>query len=347
MGLLNGLFFVEQFHKSLQQILTFPSNQLSTHLKIHGKWWDKMAHYIHDLHEKSLNAADGNQNDVSSVVVMEQIQLFVQDFHKHFTLPLDFHLGNSDQNLTLNCKPKLISDLLWSGIFFSRHPFYERASIKIEALENPSGLLLACKIESSTLLKKESFHPLYQENIFKTYFPDVSVRWEMKPNHGEEILFTIKPLSLSEDKQHQAQVATVNQSMKSTVLLAEDQDAIRHLLREVLEEEGYLVLTAKNVYEVLSIFNQKRNKIDLLITDIIMPEMNGPDLMRHIYKMGRKVRTLYISGHEPEEVTKLFTIHDPPEIKVNFDFNFLKKPFKTEEILDRVKRILLEKNPEP
>ncbi len=82
-----------------------------------------------------------------------------------------------------------------------------------------------------------------------------------------------------------------------TILLAEDNAAVRGHVREALERLGYVVLEARNAVEALSLSNQQAGPIDLLLTDVIMPGMSGRDLASQLTAIRPTTKVLYMSGY--------------------------------------------------
>ena len=81
-----------------------------------------------------------------------------------------------------------------------------------------------------------------------------------------------------------------------TILLVEDEARVRKLIVDVLSGRGYRVLEATRGEEALRICQAHCAEIDLAVVDVVMPEMNGPELMRRIQPICPRVRVLYISG---------------------------------------------------
>ncbi len=82
-----------------------------------------------------------------------------------------------------------------------------------------------------------------------------------------------------------------------TVLLVEDEDAVREIVRRVLERPGYYVLEASSGPRALALSATWARGIDLLLTDVIMPEMNGPQLAAQLLVLRPGLRVLYASGY--------------------------------------------------
>ena len=114
------------------------------------------------------------------------------------------------------------------------------------------------------------------------------------------------------------------------VLLAEDEETIRALVREVLTRSGYKVFAAPNGDEAIRLLEQHVGEIDLLLTDVVMPGMRGPDLARAAASLSPNLRVLYTSGYasEPDEA-----FEDP-------DVAFIGKPFSPKELVSKVRDVL-------
>src|SRR5215467_3285133 len=83
----------------------------------------------------------------------------------------------------------------------------------------------------------------------------------------------------------------------ATILLVEDQAAVRMLAEDILGDAGHKVLSAANGRAALQIAEAHHEVIDVLITDVIMPEMNGPELAAHLLRARPHLAVLYISGY--------------------------------------------------
>lgn len=119
-----------------------------------------------------------------------------------------------------------------------------------------------------------------------------------------------------------------------TILLVEDDDMVRALSQELLEINGYTVLPAANGNQGMQVCREFKGKIDLLITDVVMPEMNGRELAANFALLRPETRILFMSGYTDDAIVR----HGVLEEKVMF----LQKPFlpdslarKTREVLDR------------
>lgn len=123
-------------------------------------------------------------------------------------------------------------------------------------------------------------------------------------------------------------------SKPKTVLLVEDEKAVREIIKEFLEICGYQVLEAQDGEEAISISQSYKETIHLLFTDVIMPGMDGKTVADRIKALRPDIRVLYMSGH-PESIVASYGI----EVK---KANFIQKPFSISDLAKKIKEILEE-----
>jgi signal transduction histidine kinase/ActR/RegA family two-component response regulator len=126
------------------------------------------------------------------------------------------------------------------------------------------------------------------------------------------------------------ELRTINGS--ETVLIVEDDESARELMRKALAPHGYSILEARDVWDALTIARSRPTRIDLLLTDIVMPDMNGPQLAQHIVSMHPKIRVLYVSGFPQAAAIASST--------VSARVSFLPKPFVPSALLASVREAL-------
>lgn len=117
---------------------------------------------------------------------------------------------------------------------------------------------------------------------------------------------------------------------RGRILLVEDDASVRELCRSVLRREGYDVLLAAKPSEALQIFSEETAAVDLLISDVVMPEMTGLELAEKLRGLGLDAPVLFVSGYAPEDAVGRQL--DPRQ--------YLPKPFRPTELLRRVSAIL-------
>lgn len=120
---------------------------------------------------------------------------------------------------------------------------------------------------------------------------------------------------------------------RETILLVDDEPQVVNLVREMLLREGYNVLGASDGNEAFQLVVEQRNNIDLLLTDIVMPELNGRELADRLHAMRPDLKVLYMSGFMKETILKYYgiTITGIP---------FLQKPFTRETLARKVREVL-------
>ncbi|MFN3485474.1 MAG: response regulator, partial [Planctomycetota bacterium] len=131
----------------------------------------------------------------------------------------------------------------------------------------------------------------------------------------------------------EAPAAAARPAGREAILLAEDSDSIRGLIREVLRTRGYRVFEARNGAEGLEAFREHADEIDLVVTDVVMPEMSGVEMVREIRARAPRVPVLFLSAYPDYSV----------ETEGPLDFPgawFLAKPFSPAELLEEVERII-------
>jgi len=119
---------------------------------------------------------------------------------------------------------------------------------------------------------------------------------------------------------------------QETVLLVEDEDGVRNFVRAMLEKQGYTVLVAADTEEALSLGANSPDRIDLLLTDVIMPRMNGPELAERISKLRPGLIVLFMSGYTDRTIR----LHD----QFGDGANFIQKPFTTNSLAQKVRELL-------
>jgi two-component system sensor histidine kinase EvgS len=149
-----------------------------------------------------------------------------------------------------------------------------------------------------------------------------------------EILF---PMAQTEESEHHATDSKeVPKGKKQTILLVEDEEAILKLTRKVIEGFNYQVIAANFPSAALEIVKDGNQQIDLLITDIVMPEMNGKELYLKIKSLRPGIKVLFVSGYTAEIVGS-------EELHGN-DVDFIEKPFAIKELARKINEVIMRKD---
>ena len=114
-----------------------------------------------------------------------------------------------------------------------------------------------------------------------------------------------------------------------TILLVEDEEAVRAFGARALASRGYTVLEAASGVEALEVVSATDSKIDLIVSDVVMPEMDGPTMFGELRRRGIKARVIFVSGYAEEAFAK-----NLPEGE---DFGFMPKPFSLKQLIETVK----------
>lgn len=119
---------------------------------------------------------------------------------------------------------------------------------------------------------------------------------------------------------------------EGTVLLVEDEDAVRAVNARALSARGYTVLEAASGVEALEIMDARETPIDLVVSDVVMPEMDGPTLLGELRKRSPGLKIVFVSGYAEDAFAKHL-----PEGEA---FNFLAKPFSLKQLVETVKQAI-------
>jgi len=117
------------------------------------------------------------------------------------------------------------------------------------------------------------------------------------------------------------------QTTLETILLVEDEPAVRQLFAQALTRAGYKVHETRNGQEALKVFDQHGDSINLVLTDMKMPYMGGAELAHHLRARRRTLKLLCISGY-------------PGNLDADLAVHFLAKPFSRDQLLRKVREVL-------
>ena len=117
------------------------------------------------------------------------------------------------------------------------------------------------------------------------------------------------------------------------MLLVEDEPMVRQVAERALTRHGYTVITATNGKEALEVLS-RGEPIELLVSDVVMPLMDGPTMVREARKTRPKLPILFMSGYAEEQLRKSIDIDNVA---------FLPKPFSVQELAEAARKVLLVK----
>jgi two-component system cell cycle sensor histidine kinase/response regulator CckA len=119
---------------------------------------------------------------------------------------------------------------------------------------------------------------------------------------------------------------------QGTILLVEDEEGLRSLNARGLRSRGYTVIEASNGIEALEAMEEKEGAIDLVVSDVVMPEMDGPTLLRKMRAVNPNLKIIFVSGYAEDAFAK--------SLDENEKFDFLAKPFALSALVAKVKETM-------
>jgi PAS domain S-box-containing protein len=159
-----------------------------------------------------------------------------------------------------------------------------------------------------------------------------------EPGHGTTFKIYLPRVEGVAEAAEAVSACTPPAGGSETILLAEDDDAVRALLRETLAKSGYTVLIATRPSQAVRLCEEHKGKIDLLLTDLVMPEMSGKDLAEQIQGLYPRVKVLYMSGYTDNAI-----VHHGV---LDSGVAFLQKPFTPDGLLRKVREVLRTSSPQ-
>jgi two-component system cell cycle sensor histidine kinase/response regulator CckA len=119
---------------------------------------------------------------------------------------------------------------------------------------------------------------------------------------------------------------------KGRILLVEDEDAVRAFAIRALSSRGYTVVEADSGESALAVMERQTEPFDLILSDVVMPEMDGPTLLRELRKRGVTTRVIFVSGYAEDAFER--------NLEGQTDFAFLPKPFSLKQLVEKVKEVM-------
>jgi signal transduction histidine kinase/CheY-like chemotaxis protein len=132
--------------------------------------------------------------------------------------------------------------------------------------------------------------------------------------------------------QPQAQKEQTTGTSHTTILLVEDEPMILEMAAMMLQRQGYQVLTASGPREAIRLAGQCAGEIDLLITDVMMPEMNGHDLAQQLLSRHPRLKRLYMSGYTADVIAERGLLDETVD--------FIQKPFSVQKLTEKIRTLL-------
>ena len=121
-------------------------------------------------------------------------------------------------------------------------------------------------------------------------------------------------------------------SGSETILLVEDEEIVRKLIRDTLRRSGYTVVEAEDGVDAMRICERRSEPVDIVVTDVVMPNMTGPELIERLASAQPQLKVLYVSGYTDGRVT--------PQGELGADTDLLMKPFTPNHLARKVRELL-------
>ncbi len=180
--------------------------------------------------------------------------------------------------------------------------------------EAGKGTGLGLSIVYGIIKQHEGYINVYSElgkgTTFKIYLPVIESRVEME----------------------KWEAAVSLKGGTETILLAEDDAEIRNLIKSILEGAGYKVVESVDGEDAANKFNEYKDKIGLLLFDVIMPKTNGKEAYEKIKKISPDIKVVFMSGYSKEIISQRVILEE--------ELNFISKPIRPNELLRKVRNVL-------
>jgi CheY-like chemotaxis protein len=153
-----------------------------------------------------------------------------------------------------------------------------------------------------------------------------------EPGRGTTFKLYIPSVEHSRVNVEKERVDTPIVGGSETVLIAEDEDGVRNLIRIQLAAAGYTVLAARDGEEALRIFDEHAGAIDLAVLDVVMPKCGGREVMDYIQSKSPRTRYLFSSGYSESAIDTGFVINE--------GLRLIMKPYTRAVLLSAVREVL-------
>jgi CheY-like chemotaxis protein len=157
---------------------------------------------------------------------------------------------------------------------------------------------------------------------------------DLRSEPGQGTVFTIylpRHLEKGVRERTDAMVPTIHPGQE-TILVVEDESPLLNVTQRMLERRGYNVLTANTPGQAIQVAREHAGNIDLLITDVVMPEMNGRDLAKNILSLYPRAKPLFMSGYTADVIAHQGVLDE--------GVFFIQKPFSARDLAATVRQVL-------
>ena len=247
-----------------------------------------------------LNARDGMPDGGTLTMRTDNARLGAPLRHRDQTLPPGEYVVLSITAGGVNMEPDQLDELFEPLIMSKGVGLGFGLSIVREIVEQMGGTIIASsKKDDGTTF--EIFLPRYQESRAIKPAPDAVEAEAPEPEEAEPV---------------------------ATILLVEDEEAVRRFSVRALENAGYRVVSAEHGEAALEVLQQQPGGVDLLITDVVMPRMDGVELIKAVRRLYPGMKAIMISGYAEDVFRK--------NLDREMDATFVPKPFSLKDLLEAV-----------
>jgi len=141
-------------------------------------------------------------------------------------------------------------------------------------------------------------------------------------------------LPVGSDMALSAAASATDMTGQGTILLVEDEEGLRALNARGLKSRGYNVIEAGNGVEAIEALEKNGGQVDLVVSDVVMPEMDGPTLLKELRKRNPSLKMIFVSGYAEDAFEK--------SLPAGEKFSFLPKPFTLKLLIEQVKKTMAE-----
>jgi CheY-like chemotaxis protein len=159
-----------------------------------------------------------------------------------------------------------------------------------------------------------------------------TIHLESQPGQGAKAIVTLPASARQPAPATRPPIEPRRSAVDEAIVLVEDAERVRRLLARVLEDAGHKVFQAADGRAGLDLCRLHDGKIELLVTDVIMPEMSGPELVKSLTDMKHMPRVLFLSGYTGDELQR--------QGIDQAQYHFLQKPFLGDALLKKVREVL-------
>ena len=296
----------------------------------------------------NINTVLGEMQKMLKRVIGEDIMLDLSLAHKLDSVRMDqSQLEQVIMNLVINAKDAMLKggELLIKTENIELDEVFCRERMDLK----PGPFIKLSISDTGTGIEK-----ILQEKIFDPFFTTkevgkgtglgLSIVYSIvKQNGGEILLFSAPgegstfeiyvPVSRESAPEHYSGDLDPDAHRGSgSILVVEDEPAVREIVSTILKDTGYDVFEASNGREALDKYGEHPEHIDLLITDVVMPEMYGTQLAETLHETRPDMNVLFISGYTDASIQERTLLEE--------EAHFLQKPFKPKFLLKKIEEIL-------